>query len=133
MRIAKHGETNFYFGVGQPIDGGPARIVIGFRPEDRITSIAFSPDGMSLVYAKSDTLVSEFFRVPLHGPANPAALGVSAASFPDIAVHPDNQRLASDEMQQLVEFWQMHGLAEAFAAATRAAAAPSPSTGPRPK
>src|SRR5262249_35152117 len=31
----------------QPTDGGPARIVIGFRPEDRIISIAFSPDGAS--------------------------------------------------------------------------------------
>ncbi|HMF94778.1 MAG TPA: hypothetical protein VKE96_10810 [Vicinamibacterales bacterium] len=119
----------------QPTDGGPARIVISLRPGDRITSIAFSPDGASLVYAKgeSETLASEFFRMPLQGPPSPVALGVSATSFPDIAVHPDNQRLAFIDNEFQVDFWQMHGLAEAFAAATRAAAAPPSSGGPRPK
>ena len=88
---------------------------------------------MSLVCTKSGTSASQFFRVPLHGPARLVALGVSVTSYPEISVHPHNRRLAFTYMHWLVDFWQMHGLAEAFAAATRAAAAPSSSGGPRPK
>ena len=99
----------------QPTDGRPARVLLRFQAEDRINSIALAPDGQSLAFAQSGDL----FRVPLTGPSNVVALGVPVTSFPDIAIHPDNLRLAFLDSHWTIDFWQMNGLADAFEAATR--------------
>ena len=70
-------------------DGGEPRELFKSAEPNAIRSIAWTPDGRYLLFAKRD----ELWRIPVEG-GEPQELGIAMENLHEIRVHPDGRRIA---------------------------------------
>ena len=76
-----------------PASGGtPRQIFRSANASERITSIAWMPDGQHLIFAKEGGAGSEFFRISAGG-GEPSSVGLKTGTDPDIQIRPDGRQI----------------------------------------
>jgi Tol biopolymer transport system component len=93
-----------------PTEGGSPRVVHKFN-KDWSRSVAWSPDGKYLLYARvpegeDETGRVELWRIPSEG-GEPEKLPLVAKGMENVRIHPDGKRIAFNTVERKTETWVM--------------------------
>jgi Tol biopolymer transport system component len=114
---AQDGGTQSWVLKALPVAGGEPRELLRIKDPERITTIAWMPDGRHLLFGKGD----EMWRIPVAG-GEPQRLGLAMDRLRGLSVHPDGRRIAFTSGAPEIEVWVMENLLPA----PQTAKAPAP-------
>ncbi|MGB7062516.1 MAG: hypothetical protein WBF13_09235, partial [Candidatus Zixiibacteriota bacterium] len=92
-----------------PADSGELREIVGLEGDEYISSIAWMPDGKSILYVKStldDPKQRELWQVSTEG-GSPRNVGLTMDGMTFLSVHPDGRQIAFSAYKRQTEIWVM--------------------------
>ena len=91
-----------------PSSGGELRQVLMFKYEELIRTVAWTPDGRKLLYAKltNNGNKCELWQISVEG-GEPKNFGLAMDHLNYLSIHPDGRRIAFCSSHESGEIWVM--------------------------
>jgi Tol biopolymer transport system component len=89
-------------------DGQPVRELVRLRPDERVMSLAWAPDGKWIYFGRGTDAGVEIHRVAANGGVT-TFTGLRTSTWPELVVHPSGNQIALTDSSG-TELWRVDGL-----------------------